>query len=106
MKLRILPRAVDCRLPQIIPCIANPSEAKNNACPVALSPAGVGELPRRGHEVLAQAGAGEGSSIADADFKAAGAQLISSAEQVWAAAALLLKVKEPMPDESQYQRRG
>src|SRR5882757_890216 len=83
-----------------------PTETKNNEFRVAITPAGVAELTRRGHEVLVQAGAGEGSSIADADFKAAGAQLISSAEQVWADADLLLKVKEPMPDEYQYQRRG
>jgi alanine dehydrogenase len=83
-----------------------PTETKNNEFRVAITPAGVAELTLRGHEVLVQAGAGEGSSIADADFKAAGAELISSAEQVWADADLLLKVKEPMPDEYQYQRRG
>ena len=83
-----------------------PTETKNNEFRVAITPAGVAELTRRGHEVLVQAGAGEGSAIADVDFKAAGAQLISSAEQVWADADLLLKVKEPMPAEYEYQRRG
>lgn len=53
-----------------------PTETKNNEFRVAITPAGVAELTRRGHEVLIQAGAGEGSAITDADFKAAGAQLV------------------------------
>ncbi|OBF75188.1 alanine dehydrogenase [Mycobacterium sp. 852002-51613_SCH5001154] len=76
-----------------------PTETKANEFRVAITPAGVAELTRRGHEVLVQAGAGEGSSIPDEEFKAAGAQLADSAEQVWADAALLLKVKEPIPAE-------
>jgi alanine dehydrogenase len=76
-----------------------PTETKNNEFRVAITPAGVAELTHRGHEVLIQAGAGEGSAIADADFKTAGAQMISTAEQVWSDADLLLKVKEPMPAE-------
>jgi alanine dehydrogenase len=76
-----------------------PTETKNNEFRVAITPAGVAALTHRGHEVLVQAGAGEGSAITDADFKAAGAQVISTAEQVWADADLLLKVKEPMPTE-------
>lgn len=51
-----------------------PTETKNNEFRVAITPAGVAELTRRGHEVLIQAGAGEGSAITDADFKAAGAR--------------------------------
>ena len=82
------------------------TETKNNEFRVAITPSGVVELTRRGHEVLVQAGAGEGSAIADADFKAAGAQLISTAEEVWCDADLLLKVKEPMPDEFGYLRHG
>lgn len=76
-----------------------PTETKNNEFRVAITPAGVAELTGRGHDVLVQAGAGEGSAISDGDFKAAGAQLISTAEQVWAEADLLLKVKEPTPAE-------
>lgn len=83
-----------------------PSETKNNEFRVAITPAGVAELSRRGHDVLVQAGAGEGSAISDGDFKAAGAQLISTAEQVWADADLLLKVKEPTPAEYSLLRRG
>ncbi|WP_116376496.1 alanine dehydrogenase [Mycobacterium sp. MFM001] len=83
-----------------------PTETKNNEFRVAITPAGVAELTRRGHDVLVQAGAGEGSAISDGDFKAAGAQLISTAEQVWAEADLLLKVKEPTPAEYPLLRRG
>ena len=83
-----------------------PTETKNNEFRVAITPAGVAALTHRGHEVLIQAGAGEGSAIADADFKAAGAQMISSAEQVWSTADLLLKVKEPLPAEYGLLQRG
>jgi len=76
-----------------------PTETKNNEFRVAITPAGVAALTHRGHEVLIQAGAGEGSAIADADFKAAGAQMVSTAEQVWSDVDLLLKVKEPMAAE-------
>ncbi|KJX75080.1 alanine dehydrogenase [Mycobacterium lepromatosis] len=83
-----------------------PTETKNNEFRVAITPAGVAALTHRGHEVLVQAGAGEGSAIADADFKAAGAQLISTPEQVWAEVDLLLKVKEPIPAEYGRLRHG
>ena len=52
-----------------------PTEIKNNEFRVAITPAGVAELVHRGHEVLIQAGAGDGSAISDADFKRAGAQI-------------------------------
>ncbi len=81
-----------------------PTEIKNNEYRVALTPAGVAELTRRGHDVVIQAGAGEGSSISDADFKSAGAEIISGAEHVWDQAELLLKVKEPI--ESEYGLMG
>ena len=83
-----------------------PTEIKNNEYRVAITPAGVAELVHRGHEVIIQSGAGEGSAISDADFKRAGAQLINGAEQVWTEAELLLKVKEPIEAEYQRMRRG
>jgi alanine dehydrogenase len=83
-----------------------PTEIKNNEYRVAITPAGVSELVRRGHEVAVQAGAGEGSAIHDADFKDAGAQIINSADQVWAEADLLLKVKEPIEPEYARMRKG
>src|SRR6185436_16686851 len=83
-----------------------PTEIKNNEYRVAITPAGVAELTRRGHEVLVQAGAGDGSAICDRDFKAAGAQIVETAEEVWAEADLLLKVKEPIEGEYRLMREG
>ena len=83
-----------------------PTEIKNNEYRVAITPAGVAELVHRGHEVIIQTGAGEGSAISDADFKRAGAQLINGADQVWEAAELLLKVKEPIEAEYNRMRKG
>jgi len=82
--------------------IGIPREIKNNEFRVAITPAGVAELTRRGHEVAIEAGAGEGSAIADSDFKAAGAEIVAAAEQVWSESDLLLKVKEPV--EAEYGR--
>lgn len=83
-----------------------PTEIKNNEYRVAITPAGVAELTRRGHDVVIQAGAGDGSAISDNDFKAAGAQIVATAEQVWAEADLLLKVKEPIEAEYARLRKG
>ncbi|MEH3133108.1 MAG: alanine dehydrogenase [Mycolicibacterium neoaurum] len=83
-----------------------PTEIKNNEYRVAITPAGVAELTKRGHDVIIQAGAGAGSAITDNDFKAAGAQIVESAEKVWADADLLLKVKEPIEAEYARLRRG
>lgn len=83
-----------------------PTETKNSEFRVAITPAGAAELTRRGHDVLVQAGAGEGSAIADSDFKTAGAQLVDTADQVWAEADLVLKVKEPTPVEYPSMRPG
>jgi alanine dehydrogenase len=83
-----------------------PTETKTNEFRVAITPAGVTELTRRGHEVLVQTGAGEGSAISDAEFKAAGAQMADTADQVWADADLLLKVKEPIETEYGLLRRN
>ncbi|TMS54047.1 alanine dehydrogenase [Mycobacterium sp. DBP42] len=83
-----------------------PTEIKNNEYRVAITPAGVAELTRRGHDVIIQAGAGEGSAITDNDFKAAGAELVTTADQVWAEAELLLKVKEPIAAEYSRMRKG
>ncbi|NIJ05729.1 alanine dehydrogenase [Frigoribacterium faeni] len=76
-----------------------PTEIKNNENRVALTPAGADALVRRGHEVLVQAGAGLGSRIHDDDFRAVGAVVVDTADEVWAAADLLLKVKEPVRSE-------
>ncbi|MGY1746970.1 alanine dehydrogenase [Blastococcus sp. SYSU D00695] len=83
-----------------------PREIKNHEYRVALTPAGVHELTRAGHEVLVERGAGEGSSIPDADMVAAGARIVAGADDVWADADLLLKVKEPVAEEYGRLRAG
>ncbi|WP_213455316.1 alanine dehydrogenase [Rhizomonospora bruguierae] len=83
-----------------------PSEVKNHEYRVAITPAGVNEFTRSGHEVFVQAGAGAGSSIADGDYAAAGAKIMADADDVWGAADLVLKVKEPVAEEHQRMRPG
>lgn len=76
-----------------------PREVKNNEFRVAITPAGVHELVRHGHQVVIERGAGVGSSIPDEEYVAEGAQILDTADQVWADADLLLKVKEPVAEE-------
>jgi alanine dehydrogenase len=83
-----------------------PTEIKNNENRVAITQAGVFELKRRGHEVFVQAGAGLGSAITDADYAAAGATIVDTAEQVWADSDMILKVKEPIASEYDKLRKG
>jgi alanine dehydrogenase len=80
-------------------------EIKPDEYRVALIPAGTRELVRRGHDVLVEAGAGEGSAFSDHSYAAVGAS-IGSAERVWAESELLLKVKEPLPDEYGFLHEG
>ncbi|MEJ2579263.1 MAG: alanine dehydrogenase [Kineosporiaceae bacterium] len=83
-----------------------PREVKNNEFRVAITPSGVHELVRHGHEVVVEAGAGVGSSIPDADYAAAGARVLGSADDVWAEGELILKVKEPIVAEYHRMRAG
>jgi alanine dehydrogenase len=76
-----------------------PTEIKADEYRVALTPAGTRELTQRGHEVYVQAGAGEGSAIEDAAYEAQGAEIVPDAQAVFDAAELILKVKEPQPEE-------
>ena len=86
--------------------IGVPTEIKADEYRVAITPAGVRELSTRGHEVLLQAGAGEGSAMADARFQAQGARIMDDAEAVFGEAELVLKVKEPQPEEVGMLREG
>src|SRR6201994_4136320 len=86
--------------------IGVPSEIKSDEYRVAITPAGVGELTSRGHEVLVQAGAGEGSAMGDEQFLAQGAQIVADAQTVFAEAELVLKVKEPQASEVSMLRAG
>ncbi len=83
-----------------------PRELKNHEYRVAITPAGVHELVRAGHQVLVEQDAGTGSAIPDADFVAAGAAIAPTADDVWAASDLVLKVKEPVPEEYHRMRKG
>jgi alanine dehydrogenase len=76
-----------------------PTEVKTDEYRVALTPVGVRELTERGHEVIVQAGAGEGSAIDDVRYEAQGARIAPDAPAVFAEAELILKVKEPQPSE-------
>ncbi|HXP56858.1 MAG TPA: alanine dehydrogenase, partial [Streptosporangiaceae bacterium] len=82
-----------------------PREVKNREYRVAITPAGVHELVRHGHEVVIEASAGAGSSIPDEDFTAAGAKMLPTADDVWQTADLVLKVKEPVAQEYHRMRR-
>ena len=85
--------------------IGIPKEIKNNENRVALPPSGVFDLTNRGHQVLVEKDAGKGSAITDEEYVAAGATIIDSAADVWAAE-MVMKVKEPLPEEYQYFRKG
>jgi alanine dehydrogenase len=82
-----------------------PREVKNNEFRVAITPAGVHELVRHGHEVVIEREAGVGSAIQDDDFVAAGAKILTTADDVWESADMVLKVKEPIAEEYSRMRK-
>ena len=83
-----------------------PKELKDHEYRVALTPAGVRELVVHGHDVIIERSAGLGSSIPDADFERAGATIVPDADTVFADAEMVLKVKEPVPEEFHRLRDG
>ncbi|AEB44198.1 MULTISPECIES: alanine dehydrogenase [Micromonospora] len=83
-----------------------PREVKNHEYRVAITPAGVNEFTRNGHQIFVEAGAGVGSSITDEEFAAAGAKILDTADEVWETAELVLKVKEPVAEEYHRMREG
>ena len=83
-----------------------PTEVKNHEYRVAITPSGVHEFSRHGHQVLVEAGAGLGSSIPDAEYAAAGAMIVGDHSEVWSEAELILKVKEPIAIEYERMRPG
>jgi alanine dehydrogenase len=83
-----------------------PREIKDNEKRVALTPDGVVELVHDGHQVVVEAGAGAGSRFADGDYAAVGAEVVPTAEEVFDAADLVVKVKEPVPEEYSRFRPG
>jgi alanine dehydrogenase len=86
--------------------IGVPTEIKSDEYRVAITPAGVRELNARGHDVLVQSEAGEGSAMHDEQFRAQGATILPDADAVFAQAELVLKVKEPQPEEARMLREG
>lgn len=84
--------------------IGVPKEIKDHETRVALVPGSVRFLREAGHEVLVQTRAGSGSSFADEEYLAAGAEIVASAEEVWQRAHLVTKVKEPQPQEYPFLR--
>jgi alanine dehydrogenase len=86
--------------------IGVPKEIKNNENRVALTPAGVITLINAGHTVLVEKDAGIGSGFVNDDYAKAGAEIIDSAEKVWAKADMIMKVKEPLSSEYVYFRSG
>lgn len=86
--------------------IGVPREVKNNENRVGLGAAAVHELAVRGHEVLVETGAGLGSRVTDEEYVAAGARILPSADEVWEQAEMIVKVKEPLPEEYGRMRKG
>ncbi|MGQ4668182.1 alanine dehydrogenase [Metabacillus halosaccharovorans] len=86
--------------------IGVPKEIKNNENRVALTPGGVTQLVAFGHRVLIEDQAGIGSGFENEDYKQAGAEIVDNAKKVWANSEMVMKVKEPLPSEYAYFRKG
>lgn len=86
--------------------IGLPKEIKNNENRVGMVPAGAEALVKAGHKVFVETGAGLGSGFSDESYMAAGAQILPSAQEVWERAEIIVKVKEPLPQEYAYFREG
>ncbi|HZH58745.1 MAG TPA: alanine dehydrogenase [Metabacillus sp.] len=86
--------------------IGVPKEIKNNENRVALTPGGVTQLVAFGHRVLIEDQAGAGSGFENEDYQQAGAEIIDTAAKVWEEAEMVMKVKEPLPSEYAYFRKG
>jgi alanine dehydrogenase len=86
--------------------IGVPREIKNHEYRVAITPAGVHELIRHGHEVFVEHDAGVGSSISNEEYAAAGAKILKTADEVWQTGEMIMKVKEPVKDEWHRMREG
>src|SRR5689334_6342628 len=86
--------------------IGIPKEIKDDEYRVALLPSAAYQLIKRGHEVLVERGAGAGAGYPDADYEQAGATLLGEHRAIFERAALIVKVKEPLPPEYPLLRRG
>lgn len=86
--------------------IGVPCEVKDREFRVSVTPAGVAEFAARGHQVLVEHGAGDGSGFSDDEYERAGAELVQSHGELFDRADMIMKVKEPVPREYQLLRRG
>ena len=86
--------------------IGTPKEIKNHEYRVGLTPTSVAELIRNNHQVHIQSGAGEGIGISDKDYQKIGATIVDNAETIYRQADMIVKVKEPQPDECRMLRSG
>jgi alanine dehydrogenase len=83
-----------------------PKEVKDHEARVGLLPSGAKALVEAGHRVLAETGAGLGSSLTDEEYREAGAEIVPNAQALWSASDLVVKVKEPQPSEYPFLRPG
>src|SRR3954470_15357171 len=83
-----------------------PKEVKTDEYRVAMTPVGVDELTRGGHTVLIETGAGSGSGILDDQYARHGAEIVTDVASIWSRADMVVKVKEPLPDEWPLMRDG
>ena len=86
--------------------IGIPKEIKNNENRVGMTPAGVSELVRHGHEVYVQHTAGDGSGFSDSEYEAAGATIVPTIEGTYEVADMIVKVKEPIEEEYDLVKKG
>ncbi|MBF6634983.1 MAG: alanine dehydrogenase, partial [Planococcus sp. (in: Bacteria)] len=86
--------------------IGVPKEIKNNESRVALTPSGVVSFLETGHQVLIEKDAGLGSGFTNENYTDVGAKVIDLAKDVWEQAEMIMKVKEPLPQEYAYFREG
>lgn len=86
--------------------IGVPKEVKRHEYRVGMVPGGVAALVADGHEVVVESGAGEGCGIPDENYEEVGARILDSADEVWSVADMVVKVKEPLPEEYGRMRNG
>ncbi|MGE6629932.1 alanine dehydrogenase [Bacillus sp. NPDC077027] len=86
--------------------IGIPKEIKNNENRVALTPGASSQLLSAGHRILIETNAGAGSGFTDDDYVSVGAEIIQEAKEVWASSDMIMKVKEPLPEEYNYFKEG
>lgn len=106
LKFSLIPAFIFANLKEIVMIIGVPKEIKNNENRVAVTPSGVMEFTKRGHEVYVQSTAGLGSGFSDDDYVSAGASILPTIEETYAIAEMIVKVKEPIEPEYKLCKKG